>query len=50
MGMEKIRTNPLLVLPGNPAKASVELQVFCSSQVIKESVKLWTVANTLLHT
>lgn len=41
--------DPLLVLPGNPTQASVELQVFRGSQVIKQGVKLRTVADTLLH-
>lgn len=48
--MRVCETNPLLVLPGNATEASVKLQVFPGSQVIKQSVKLRTVADTLLHT
>lgn len=43
-------TYSLTVFPGNPTKASIKLQMFSGCQVVKQGIKLWTVADTLLNT
>lgn len=43
-------TNPVLVPPGNSSQAGVEQEVLSGRQVIKQSIKLRTVADALLDT
>lgn len=41
--------HPFLILPRDSAEASVQLQMFSSSQIIKQGVELRAVTDALLH-